>query len=373
MLWTPPVIDQIVHTPGNISTIRDHFSDPPDPPIGVASGFNALMTQIDPLRLFGAELVQDGRQREVSGSTVPGELLVAVWAGAALVAWRLRHRLVTRLHAVLGVGLVLGFISAARIFGEVWFYLLLWAWGLAVLMLFAIAWTAAAYVRTRIDTSEATRLTRAGIAALAAIAVVATGALLGSAARVDVMSPGLNAQLGALSGPTIARLRAMQHAGIHGPYLVTWLPEAQAIGAQGYGLLNELLRAGLDVKAPEIFRPGATRYHTMKPEGASILVHLATGADIERWRDDSRFSEITHSDPRTGDERSTFDQLHVQVVDELIQTGHRDLVPQVDDNLFMLALAKLPTTTHQKIQEMLNLGLPAATFIGPNVEPPPLR
>ncbi len=47
------------------------------------------------------------------------------------------------------------------------------------------------------------------------------------------------------------------------------------------------------------------------------------------------------------------------------------LVPRVDDNLFILALdLDVPESTRRVMARMLTLGLPAAVFIGPPVEPP---
>jgi hypothetical protein len=372
VVWTPPVIDQIVHTPGNLRVIRDHFSDPPEPPIGASEGFDALITQINPLKLFGEELVQDGRPRAVGGATLPGLLLVAAWGAAVIGAWRMRVGLLMRLHTVVGVGLVLGFVSAARIFGDVWFYLLLWAWVLAGFMLFTIAWTLVEFIRTRVSAVQWQRIARAGVYALATVMVIATAVFGVSGARVDRMTPRLNDQLGKLAGPTVDRLREIRDSGTPGPYLVTWLPETQAIGSQGYGLLNELLRAGLDVKADVLFQPGATRYHVMPPQEGTRHVHLATGFDIARWRADPRFEEIAYYDPRTDAEREEFEQLRLEVIDELTRAGLAERVPQVDQNLFMLGLSGVPETARLKILDMLTLGLPAATFVGPNVEPPPL-
>ena len=73
------------------------------------------------------------------------------------------------------------------------------------------------------------------------------------------MSPRMNAQLAALSKPTVAELHRLARAGGRGPVYVSWQPEPQNIGAEGYGLLDELLRHGFDVKADPSLRPGATR------------------------------------------------------------------------------------------------------------------
>ena len=54
------------------------------------------------------------------------------------------------------VALALGLVSSARIFGTVWFYLLLWAWGLVALMLFAIGWTVVELVRRRTPSGATT-------------------------------------------------------------------------------------------------------------------------------------------------------------------------------------------------------------------------
>ena len=34
VLWAPPVVDQLTRDPGNLATIREHFSHPPETPIG---------------------------------------------------------------------------------------------------------------------------------------------------------------------------------------------------------------------------------------------------------------------------------------------------------------------------------------------------
>lgn len=365
VLWIPPVIDQFAHSPGNLGIIRDYFSNPPDATIGAHRGLSVLLEQLDPWKLLTRTLVHDGGALEVSGSRLPGALLLVVFAASIFVAWRLRNRVLLTLDAVIVVALGLGFVSAARIFGTVWFYLLLWAWGIVALVLFAIGWAAVELIRSRMSRS----IGSAGMAALAALAVVtliASGVFAVQASSVTVQTPRLNNTLGALIGPTETALQQIRRRGEKGPYLVTWLPDAEAIGSAGFGLLNELDRGGFDVRAEEAFRPGATRYHVIDARTPTLEVHLATGPDIVNWQHDSRFTQVAIFDPRSDAERAQFDQLHGRVVDNLRQAGLGTLVPQVDNNLFMLALApNVPVATQRLISHMLDLSMPMAVFIGP--------
>ena len=144
------------------------------------------------------------------------------------------------------------------------------------------------------------------------------------------------------------------------------MPDAQAIGSAGFGLLNELDRRGFDVRAEEAFRPGATRYHVIDDRKPSLEVHLATGPDIANWRRERRFTQVAAFDPRSAAERAEFDRLRAEVAGELRGAGLGDLVAQVDDNLFMLALApRVPVSTQRLITQMLGIGMPMAVFIGP--------
>ncbi|MDQ1433350.1 MAG: hypothetical protein QOF59_166, partial [Actinomycetota bacterium] len=279
VLWIPPVIDQFAHSPGNLGIIRDYFSHPPDATIGFSRGFGVLLAQLDPWKLLTRTLVHDGGALEVAGSRVPGALLLVVFAASIVVAWRLRVRTLLLLDGVLGAALALGLVSSARIFGTVWFYLLLWAWALVALILFAIGWAAFELARAYVgpDDPAFANVTKATLTSLAALTVVVSVVFAFQASDVTVQTPRLNNSLGAVIQPTADALDGLQRAGQRGPYLVTWLPDAQAIGSAGFGFLNELDRRGFDVRAGEAFRPGATRYHVIDDRTPTLEVHLATG------------------------------------------------------------------------------------------------
>lgn len=367
VVWAPPVVDEIVHEPGNITTIREHFGDPPEEPVGLATGVESLLTQMDPWRLVSQTLVDDARARPVSGSPWPGALLLAGFAVSAAAAIGLRHRRLVALHAVLGVAIGLGVVSAARIFGFVWYYLLLWAWGLAALVLLAIGWTVVATARRRGEDLAAIGPARVGTV-VACVAVLGGYAVaLGlDAAGTDVPEPVVNETLGRLVDPTTAALERLEEGGWEGPVLVTWLPDPLSIGGQGFGMLNELRREGFDARARTVHRPGATRYHVAEPEDVEVEVHVATGPQIDVWRADLRYEEVAYADARTDAERAEFEQLRRDVVADLRASGLDELVPRVDDNLWSLGVHEdVGEGTKVKVARLLEIGMPSAVFVGP--------
>jgi hypothetical protein len=367
ILWTPPVIDQVVHDPGNLSVLSDYFRNPPESPVGLRRAVDVLLVHLNPWQLVERLVTADRTQVE-SGSLAPGAVFLAAWAASAVAAWRIRHRALMRLDLVLGAALVLALVSMSRIFGLVWYYLVLWAWGICALMVLAVAWTAVALVGRRLDRPTATRAATVGTAGLVGAVVLFSALFTYDATSADVPAPRLSDTLGVLVRPTAAALdrSSAPGGGRDGLYLVT-VRDPVDIGAMGYGLMNELDRRGFDIGVLDIFGPGATRYRVIDPADATGVVHLAIGPDdIELWRAKPGAREVARTDPRTAGERAEYQRLRTQVIDELEAAGLDDLVPTVDENLFGLSLnTRVPEPARQKLVRMTDLGLPAAVFIGP--------
>jgi hypothetical protein len=366
VLWVPPVVDQIVHSPGNLSTLWEYFTAPPDELLGYREGASLLLRQIDPWRLLTHPLAADIQPGDVRGSSIAGAVLLVCWAVAAVAAgWMRRHALVA-LHSVIALALILGLISTSRIFGPRFYYLVLWAWGLTALMLLAIGWTVLELARQWLDAPTVRQVERAGSIVLAGVLAVVLVAFVGDAARTDVQAPRQNESLGGIVEPTADALDRIRDDGFGGPFLVTWFPDGWTIGAQGYGLLNELLRKGFDVRAHMANRPGSTRFHVMEPKDATIEVHVATGRDIDRWRGDTSYDEVASIDPRSEQQRAEFERLRVEVMEQLRAAGLGELTEQVDENLFTLGIdQRVPDETKALVAEMLDIGMPTAVFIGP--------
>jgi hypothetical protein len=146
LLWAPPLLEQARHgEDGNLARLVEHFTDPPEEAVGLGTGVRLALQHLDVADLVAAD---DGALEEATAGTT-GPLAVGVgafvvWLSSVAVAWRLggAHRPLLRLHAVVAAGIVLGALSISRIFGNLWWYLMLWAWGVTLLAVLAAGWTA---------------------------------------------------------------------------------------------------------------------------------------------------------------------------------------------------------------------------------------
>jgi len=364
VVWLPPAINQLTGSPRNVSVIFDHLGDPPEAPIGLRAGIELLLRNLNPWR-WVPHLVPDSW---VLGSSLrPGAVLLAVWTTAAVAAWRVRHVALVRLNLVLGAALVLATVSMSRIFGFVWFYLVLWAWGIGVLMLLAVGWTAGVLVGRRLRGAIRERATTAVTAALAGVSALVIFLATVDAAYVQPPAPELSAMMGELAPPTVEALDggSVPGSGRDGRYLVTW-DDPIALGSLGFGLLLELERAGFDVGALEVHRAGATPQRVLDPAEATAEVHVALGSDIEAWRDRPGARQVAHVDPRSRRDRAEYARLRGEIVDELAAAGLDDLARGVDENLFNTSLdPRVPEGARLRMMRMLSLGLPAAVFVAP--------
>ena len=358
VLWLPPLIDQVRHDPGNARQVVDYFRDPPTAPLGLTRGAELLATHLNLWRF----LVGD---QGTTGSVLPALALVAVWLVAAVVAWRRpgTPAALRALHGVIGVALVLGLVSSARIVGQLWFYLTLWAWAITALILVAVGWTAAVALAAGGDRGR--RLARVVPALAAAVLVVCTLQFTVRATGAEVSEPRLSAQVAAIA----PRTRAALDPG--GRYLVTWT-DPTALGSTGWGLLNELERAGFDVGVIPAHGVGATPHRVMPAGAATAEVHVAVGPDVAVWRAKPGARQVVRADVRTPAERRTYQRLRAGVEDALAARGRPHAAADVDGGLFALYLdTGLPPATRRDIQRMIDIGSPTAVFVAPPAPPAP--
>jgi hypothetical protein len=367
-LWIPPLVDQAINDPGNLRAIQDHLVTPSgsEEPVGTGRGVELALRHLDIAGLVG-EARADGTLLDASahtdGSLVPGVLLLVLWLAAALVAHRLGPRALVRLHLVVAAGLVLGVVSISRILGKEWYYLMLWAWGVTALLVLSVGWTAAVVIgRLHRRRRRGGAWALGGVVAATVLAVIVSVA---AAVTVDPPESHLSSSLGGIVSPTVAALERGEGAatGDDGRYQVAW-DDAYYFGSQGYGLVSELERAGLDAGLSETFHVPITDHRVIGTRDATATVHLVTGRYVELWRDVPGAVEVAYIEPRNAAERAEFSQLRSALIDDLRRDGLEELVPLVDDNLFGLSIdERISERAERWSARMLRLGEPTAVFI----------
>jgi hypothetical protein len=369
LVWIPPVVEQLTTAHGNLGVLLNYFRNPPQSPVGLGEGLKVLLAHLNPATPFTRALVPTTSHVDVTtGSVIPGSFFLALWASTVVIAWRLRLRSLLRLHAVLAGTLVLGALSISRIFGILWYYLVLWAWGVNVLMVVAVGWTLVVLARHRMAAPTRRRADAAGGVALAGLALAFTIVFAIDAAGVEFPTPRLSATLGAVVDPTVKALEHRPGPGRNGPYLVTFGDPA-SLGAQGFGLINELERRGVRVGAVAPYSGPVTPHRVLRPADAAAVVHLSIGPDIQYWQAKPEAKQVAYFDPRSTRERAQYARLRSQIIGELQAAGLSNLVPGVDGDLFATTLdPRLPRKPRMQLARLADLGLPAAVFIAPRTE-----
>ena len=370
VFWLPPFVDQAFRDPGNISMIVEHFlGEPTDRRVALSEAVRVFLRHLDAFALAPDLVTQADafvhRSGLPGGSGWGGLVVLASWAAAAVWALRRRHRSLIALHIVLAAALVIQLVSISRIFGKVWYYLTLWAWGTTLLVALSIIWTVCLIVDERRSDLQLRR--RAPIAA-AGVAVVATVASVVAAFSLEVPDPQLSGPLRSVLPDTVAAIDDGIGAAVgpDGTYLVFW-QDALFIGSQGYGLVNELERRGYEVGVHETWRVPVTPHRVLPFGQYDAEVHLTTGIFIDQWRGRDGFVEVAFADDRTPAERSRFEERREFVLARLAEEGRLDLIPVVDENLFGASLdLDLPQDIVEAMSEMIEIGLPVAIFVAPS-------
>jgi hypothetical protein len=371
LLWIPPVIDQLTHTPGNFRLLWHHFLDPTEPAAGSSLGVKLLVQRLNVFRFFAPHHTSTGSLtvpgQAVGGTLVPGLLLLAAWVACVAVAFRRRHRPLLRLHLLVGAAVVLGAFSISHIFGSLWYYLMIWAYGITALAAVAIGWTITLVVADRLAAPQRARAARAGGYTLVGVTIVATLLFSVDASHTKAEASGLSRTIGLLLPDTVRALDAGTGSatGRDGTYSVTW-SDALAIGSQAYGLVDELERAGFHVGVPYRSRAPVTNHRVVDPATATAVVHWAAGPSIEQWRNFPGSVQVAYVEPRTPAQQAEYAQLRADVITDLRRLHLDDIVPIVDANLFGAGIdPRVPKHDQDLMGRMATLGIPAAIFVAP--------
>jgi hypothetical protein len=367
VLWIPPIVDQIRRKPGNLSVIVDYFTaGSAEDPIGIKQAMQMLVTNLDPWRLLADHPIPKSVDETPSWS-VAGLLLLAAWVLTIVAGWRIRHWPLVRLHATIGIALVLGVVQSSRIFGYAWQWLVLWVWGVGALMMLAMAWTVGALVERRPTAPRPVRLV--GIGVLAVVSLGAAVALTTDAARIESDDPASSRALRDLVPEVVDAIDETGNGRPTGRYLITWTDPIGVVGElQGFGLVNELDRRDIAVGLEQNKRLRAATRLTMERKDATAVIHLATGRTIDQWKATPDARLIAEFDPRTPRQRVRQDRLREELHEELRDLGRPELVDRIEGafigSIFSLQDdPEIPEHVLDLMSEIVSLGTPSSIFL----------
>jgi hypothetical protein len=354
LLWVPPVVEQLTSSHGNLGELWDYFRHPPEAAIGFREGSELLLAHLDPWNLLAG-------QHGPGGTLVPGFGLLVVWAVCVAVAWRHGPSSLRSLHVVLAVALLGELVALSRIFGDVFFYLMLWTFAISALMIVAIGWTIASAVGGEAVLDGVT------VGALV-VALVFTGWFAVDNHDVHMPLERLGRGLEGVLPGTERALHAVVRGGTDrtgAPFLVTWT-DPIALGGRGVAFMNELERDGFDVKTTAASRAAVRPERVIEPSEALEQVHLSIGTDIARWRAKPGVQEIASFDSRTPAERAESTRLRTEVRQLLRARGLQRLLPLVDDSIYAAVVDPgMPAAALPKLRRLGALDLPTSVFLAP--------
>jgi len=268
---------------------------------------------------------------------------------------------------VVAVGLVASVASTSRIFGKDWYYLTLWAWGVAALVALAIGWTAVAFLADRVGPDRRARVTRAVTVGLTGLVAVGSLGLAVGAVNTDPPDSRLSTTMAAVLPDTVAALERGEGpaTGRDGRYMV-FFSDTMYFGSQAYAIVDELERKGFDVGMPDLFHVPVTRQRVVNADGATAAIVIANGKNIEHLREQPGAVEVAHVDPRDDAGRAEYARVRAALMSELERDGLDELLPHVDGNLYALAIdPRVSESILRKTARLLELGSPTAVFLAP--------
>jgi hypothetical protein len=326
--WLPVVVDQVAGT-GNLSDLAQYFrGGSKESPAGWGAALGVVAREMGGVApwLGGGERGSswDGGLVITSASSLVLPLLA--FASAAAVAYRRRAMSAVRFQAVVGAATVVGFVSAARVTGPVFAYLVRWMWVLGLLWWLSTFWSlwSALFAAGPADAADRrwTTVRRWATVAVTVLAlVVVTRTTMRTASGID--------HIGTPDGEWYVTLDlivddVVAGAPRHGPVLV------QAVGSNN-GSIADALRLQLDrhgipvvVVDDEVNKYGESRLASNHPPVAVMTV--ATGATLTGPFGATFGTPIAMWDPLAPDERQFANALEEQLADQLSLVGRNDLV-----------------------------------------------
>ena len=265
VMWLPPAIDELMHSPGNLHRIARYFQHPGESThsLGVGYGVVAGEFGLPPEWLTGARPPFGFVGDHLFAHSAPPAVLLIPFLAAAVVLWRRRLREPSRLAATTLLALGLGVLAVSRTIGRISAYRLQWTWVLAMIACLVTVWTGWLLISARRPQPGGRVLSRLCLVAL----TVLSGVNVISAIRAGDPQEYWTAVMGDLTPPAAAALPAGD-----GDVLVRYRSAAGHFIASGLVLGLERRGIAARVDPDPASRFGAHRIHRRGPVQAVLTV-----------------------------------------------------------------------------------------------------
>ena len=178
LMWTPPLIEQVTRSPGNLDRIYEYFREPPgrSKTHNLVDGYRVVAGQfgLTPEWLTGADRPNFANSEPMLLTKPPLPVLLVPLGIAAVVLWRRRISDARRLLATLAVAAALGVLSVANVIGPVFAYRVRWSWLLAMTSFIVVAWAVWVVLSERRPTEAPRWLLPVSVSALLVLATVSS-------------------------------------------------------------------------------------------------------------------------------------------------------------------------------------------------------
>jgi hypothetical protein len=363
LLWLPPLIEQLTNRPGNAEVIVDDLRHPWDDRVAFGTATELWLSHFDVEELLSTRRLIFDNQRG-------GVVVLALWAGAVVLAWRRRQANLLRLHSVLGVAAGLGLVSMSRLFGPMWNYLMFWAWGTTAVVVMASVWTyLAAPVEDGAGRSTVTplRWLRLGVGLLGLAALWLTALFSVSAADTEMPAPEVSDAVRLLAADT-DRALAEDPVGCGDDCRYLVLAGGEYMGGLGDGLRMALERQGYDARFPIHEELAVRSRRVIDPSDADAVIEVPVGvAAIERLRAEGGARELAYAQPHTVEEQRRYHQLRDELLRTLEAEGLTDLATEVGEQALIRwegeLLEQAPAAAEPLARELQTFMAPSAVFL----------
>jgi hypothetical protein len=364
VLWTPPVLQELMSERGNITIVSEYLRDPPDAFVGLRQAAEVVVLHLDIHHLVSRSFQKPGVLRvwfTHSPSAVYGAIVGIVWVICVVLVLRLRNRTLLALHATLAGALAVGIIAVARIAGIPYIYLVFFGWIIGAMVGLAIVGSVACVLHSRgvMKSQRAQQVAAAGGLTIITVFTLRLLSTLHEGAAAHTVN---SMQLARLAAPVAEAIRKKGAA--EADYLVTWEDAAYG-GGQGLGLAIELERRGLRVFVQQQYAQFVGQHRVAESSYPTGRVHFANAGWIDRARKIPGAVEIAYVDLRTRALREEYDGLRETVVQALRKLNRLDAIEKLDRQLDAANVPGLGMWESLAVGRMSEIGVPAAVFVLP--------